>query len=399
MDLRKELLIGYIRSNEERTKATLGDRSQYVGMSDIGKAFGCFRSAVASKVSRESLYPTKAEVMEMTDDEVKEAIKRIRPLERGHNQEGGLVAARRALGYTVIEQLEITVVHEGVTIKAHLDLTCIGNNVIRIEESKSNKTIPETLYVQYEAQLHGQIGLLKRFMHEPVFSVPDGLGGFIVKDVPFAAVVSHFTGQDNPVSQLPIEGQVTSMSAEEMEPFGPYFPNDIMTNLVLEKAVAVNETANKVLAGEMTLEHVEFVKGFFPLCDYCDHNGTCPKFRDVLFVPELEGMLVQYDEARKAEKLAKNDVDALKKQIVMAFNDQDKDEDGFIITGSWRFKEGIQNRTRFDKSALPEHLKSAGLDDDTIQSILENCKASSTSKTLYVKPVKQKKEKKTKKAA
>lgn len=44
------LTQGLAVCSQKHTAATLGDRSRYVGMSDIGKAADCLRAAVASKV-------------------------------------------------------------------------------------------------------------------------------------------------------------------------------------------------------------------------------------------------------------------------------------------------------------------------------------------------------------
>ena len=44
------LRCGLERSAEQRTAIQLGDRSQYVGMSDIGKMLDCPRAALAGKL-------------------------------------------------------------------------------------------------------------------------------------------------------------------------------------------------------------------------------------------------------------------------------------------------------------------------------------------------------------
>lgn len=49
------LTHGLAVCSQKHTTTTLGDRSRYVGMSDIGKAADCLRAAVAGKV-----YPSEA---------------------------------------------------------------------------------------------------------------------------------------------------------------------------------------------------------------------------------------------------------------------------------------------------------------------------------------------------
>jgi len=41
---------GLLRHGETRTAQHLGDRTAYVGLSDVGRAITCFRAAVASKL-------------------------------------------------------------------------------------------------------------------------------------------------------------------------------------------------------------------------------------------------------------------------------------------------------------------------------------------------------------
>ena len=44
------LAKGLVESSAKRTASSLGDRSQYVGMSDIGRALECPRAAVGNKL-------------------------------------------------------------------------------------------------------------------------------------------------------------------------------------------------------------------------------------------------------------------------------------------------------------------------------------------------------------
>ncbi len=45
-DILSSLAVGLHKAETTRTANTLGDRSRYVGMSDIGKAADCLRAAV-----------------------------------------------------------------------------------------------------------------------------------------------------------------------------------------------------------------------------------------------------------------------------------------------------------------------------------------------------------------
>ena len=90
------------------TLAHLGDRSSYVGMSDIGQHWECPRAALARKV-----LPTT------------NSLERLLTLQRGHWFESGVGQALASLGLYVLPQLEINWQHQGVPIKAHLDFVLV----------------------------------------------------------------------------------------------------------------------------------------------------------------------------------------------------------------------------------------------------------------------------------
>ena len=108
---------------QQTTAAHLGDRSSYVGMSDIGQHWECPRAALARKV-----LPTA------------DSLERLLTLQRGHWFESGVGQALASLGLHALHQLEINWQHQGVPIKAHLDFVLVWGapvNAIRILEVKS----------------------------------------------------------------------------------------------------------------------------------------------------------------------------------------------------------------------------------------------------------------------
>ena len=166
-----------------RTERFLGDRKDYVGMSDIGRGLSCMRSAVGHKLAGRGLFlgqsqsPRGQHVL----------AKQIR-LERGHWFESGLSQAFRMQNLPVIEQLEIETTNLTVPIKAHLDFmfaSVTGQPTIRILELKSCEHIPSTLYSSYETQVYGQIGLLCDYWNQPAFSVRDQSGHIVASKFTF----------------------------------------------------------------------------------------------------------------------------------------------------------------------------------------------------------------------
>lgn len=368
------LLKGWIAANAARTTHTLGDRSKYVGMSDIAKAFGCFRSAVASKVSGDSRYPDAATLQAMTPAQCDALLERIRPLERGHEQEVGLANAFEAMEYNFIQQLEIRIETDGLPIEAHLDFVIFHGDRIEVVESKSNEEPPAKLYLEYEAQLYGQIGLLHRYYAEPVFSVRNNLGDYTVKNVSLPEIAKELgislPGRGYPAQN--VHGYVVSMNGTSVKTFGPYYPNSLMTNVVIRKGIAVADAAQAVRNGMSRLNDMEYKKGFNPLCDYCDFNKACPKFTDASANPEFGSILYQLDELKKKGKELKAQEDALKETLMAAYSGQGLDGKDWIDAGIGRFRVENHSRKSLDQESLKAHLiDGEGFSEEEVEEMFE----------------------------
>ncbi len=110
MGLMCQVAKGLLRHGECKTVNELGDRSRYVGLSDIGKGAECMRSAVAGKVYG-SRHPSVGKVMKWHKnqeyDKVLAALRKQLILQRGHWFEVGIEQAFEANGAKFFTQLEI----------------------------------------------------------------------------------------------------------------------------------------------------------------------------------------------------------------------------------------------------------------------------------------------------
>ena len=161
------LAKGLIESSAQRTASSLGDRSRYIGMSDIGRALECPRAAVGHK-----LFGNGDELTYQQD--LPSLLATQLRLQRGHWFEAGIAQVFRQQRLPLIEQLEIATRHHGVPIRAHLDflfVSAVGQPTVRILELKSCENIPSTLYSSYETQVYGQVGLLHALWGHPAFGV------------------------------------------------------------------------------------------------------------------------------------------------------------------------------------------------------------------------------------
>ena len=138
------------------TQTQLGNRDEYIGMSDLGSYMVCPRMAIMNK-----LHPQNSTYN----------LKHLLTMQRGHWFEDGIADALKTLELPLVRQLEIAVTHNDTPIKAHLDFVLASNHprpTVRILEVKSCQKLPDCLYATYETQVYGQVGLLTRYWEEAV---------------------------------------------------------------------------------------------------------------------------------------------------------------------------------------------------------------------------------------
>ena len=368
------LTQGLLAHGEQKTASELGDRSRYIGMSDIGKGMECMRAAVASKLGI-SAVPAASAVGGFPSEDMARALGRQIILQRGHWQEYGIDKALTATGVKRVTQLEISVEHNGVPIKAHLDFTLVWGGqrpAVRILELKSNERIPESLYASYEAQLYGQVGLLKSCWAEPCFSVPQTE----LQQVTFPQAIQSLFGVDFPESpdNVDIEAWVLSISMDQVKAFGPYLPDETMLEACLQTAVGIWRTTEDVRAGNLDLNDLDYCRGFHPLCDWCDVNANCPKFQAVN-IPSDSACGLELEELA----MLKERKTALEERIAEAEERIRQTysligAQGWISTGDHRFRVAtVAGRKTLDRSLVLDTLSSLIGNEIKAQSALEEC--------------------------
>jgi len=365
LGLLAQVTRGLLRHGEARTAQHLGDRSSYIGLSDVGRAITCRRAAVASKLGR---------VPRPSDDDIgrwlrngaecpiTDALGRQLILQRGHWLEGGVESALRANGANLITQLEISLQEGGIPIRAHLDFVVARGGdrpALRILELKSTEHLPRTLYPGYEAQLYGQIGLLKTLWDRPAFSLRDETGVPILEGQTFPQMCRHRFGIVLPekADEVEIEGWVLCLSMSEARTFGPYRPDAGMLALCRRTAADIWNAVQAVKAGRLGLDDIPICPGFHPLCDWCDHAEGCPKFvADPVNDPGLDQALAVFAKLRTDKAALEKEIEVLEGQI-RQFYGRAGDGSGWLSTGHFRFKSSrISGRKTIDPARLRAEL-------------------------------------------
>jgi hypothetical protein len=365
MALLAQVTRGLLRHGDQQTARHLGDRSTYIGLSDVGRAITCLRAAVASKLGKAGA-TTGNDVAGWLQDgqqqRITDALRRQLILQRGHWLEAGVETALRANGVNLIPQLEISAAEGGIPIRAHLDfvLACGGEHpAVRVLELKSTEHLPKTLYSAYEVQLYGQIGLLKSLWDRPAFCLRDENGTPVLERRTFPQVCHQLFGIAMPDSatSVDIEGWVLCLSMSEARPFGPYRPDAGMLGMCCRTAENLWTTVQAVKVGQLSLDDVPTCSGFHPLCDWCDHADGCPKYvADPVNDPVLDDALAEFTRMKSDKAVLEAEIEIREEQI-RQFYRRAGNRSAWLSTSRFRFKNArVPGRKTLDSAQLRAEL-------------------------------------------
>lgn len=395
MGLLTQITKGLLTHAQQETVAQLGDRSEYIGMSDIGKGAECMRAAVGNK-----LYgignPQPDEILTWYQQQqfgnVRKALSKQLTLQRGHWLESGIMNAFNANGSKVLPQLEIEVTTDlGTPVKAHLDFVLVRGGdqpAVRVVELKSTENLPKNLYTSYEVQLYGQLGFLYRYWHEPRFNMKDEHGNQKYSKLTFPELVKReFDIELPPMARhVDIEGWVLALAMSDAKAFGPYIPDASMFKFCCKTAHKIWTGANEFKKGTKNLNSLEYCKGFHPLCDYCSHNTGCPKFKGTeINDPGCNDLLVQLNKFKLQKKSIEKDIAEAEKRI-RNFYRQCKTED-WLSSTDYRFRcTEINGRSQISKNILLTELSKVMTPEQAEQLINRSITQGAPYERLYMSP-------------
>ena len=305
-----------------------------------------------------------------------------------------------ATGVKLIPQLEISIEYNGVPIKAHLDFTIVWGGqkpAVRVIELKSNELIPDHLYASYEGQVYGQVSLLKECWNKPCFGATAEHNRAGLHDMTFPEIVRHLfrvTVPDTP-ENVDIEAWVLSISMTQVKPFGPYLPDKTMLSTCLQIAERIWSEKEEILAGTITLNDVQYCSGFHPLCDYCNVNEDCPKFKgqDILeHDPAFEIEFEKLADLKDQESAIQEKRKAIEQRIKSTYHLINGDNRGWLSTSEYRFKVSqMPGRKSIDRDKLNQKLAGQIRDGTSVDDVLDQCqKTSSPYERLYISKINKK---------
>lgn len=158
---------------KKASEDSLGDRSTYVGSSDIG---GCLRKAYLDKISE-------------TNYDLATLIR----FQRGHISENIVAAMLDGLNYD--KQVECETEFEGFELKSHIDFLLKAPKELVIVEAKSVQSEVDAPYPSWVFQVQYQLHLLKQSTNKPlrafVIALNINTGWHKVFDVSYNATLAE----------------------------------------------------------------------------------------------------------------------------------------------------------------------------------------------------------------
>ena len=240
-------------------KIELGDRSMYVGASDVAQ---CPRKAVLSKTQPAA-----------------EDLNTLIRYERGNMVERIVENALDHAGIPYERQVEI--VHPEVEhFKAHLDFAFFRKDEIAVLETKSVSVLPDAPYPSWIEQIHFQMGLVA--LTDP----------------------------------RPVRGAVMAinLSSGDFQVFNGYQHNERLFEGLLQKAEHIWWSLTSGLEADTEKS---------PLCTWCHYQDGCPEFdcEDMVELPILQEVkrYLSLKENLKAVKTEMAPLKALIKQAVKPY--------------------------------------------------------------------------------
>lgn len=297
--LKDALLNGLQKLSRLHTIETLGDRSSYLGASEIG---ACPRKTILSKITpREYDLPT------------------LLRFERGHMAEDVVANALNAAGFSNFER-QVVVSSGDLPVTAHIDFvfTSETSKTKSILEVKSPEKTPLQPYSSWETQLYIQMGLLAQAY--PGYTVDKG------------AILSLNMGG-------------------EVELFNGYTPVECIFNGLMERAEGIWRIYRQLACGE---NNEELATEVTPLCGYCEHFATCPRF-DADDAPELADTVKTLVALQARQKAITKEIDSLKEALLVIASQR-----GPFKVNDCYLREATRSKKVFDMARLESFLSGYG---------------------------------------
>lgn len=138
---------------------------------------------------------------------------------------------------------------------------------------------------------------------------------------------------------------------KDAKAFGPYIYSAESLQMLKETAAAFKADLAKIGENPDYFDSVDFPKGFYPLCGYCEYNSACPKFKAGSFQPEWESAIQRLDELKQRQNDIHAEITAIEDSLKQAYRLSNSKD--WIETGGYRFRMSmVAGRKSLNQDAL-----------------------------------------------
>lgn len=344
---REQALLETIRQGlsvvSQKSDAMLGDRSRYVGLTEIAKYAECPRGAIAAKLETPTLN-----------------LEKLLVTQRGHWFEEGIKNTLLASGLNSIHQLEINLRKKCGIIKAHLDFTLVWEKpiqAVRILEIKSTERIPDEPRKQHSIQAQGQVDLLCHCWNKPVLTFRNESGMAIHENMTFPEICRTMLNLDIPAKarQVSAECWILYLSMKEAKAFGPYQHDTVKMAEMLDISASFYADLKQSEGCPSHLNDLAYAQGFYPLCYWCGFNADCPKFRQGAYQPQWEAAIQKLQELKKEQESIHSEISEIEDALKQAYRISETKD--WIDTGEHRFRlSTVAGRKSLNQDALKNEV-------------------------------------------
>ena len=343
---------GLAKQVKKTTRKTLGDRSTYIGLSDIAQFTECPRMAVLNKINPNISATSFSKLMTM---------------QRGHWFENGVAEMLTASNISYIPQLEIYKEENGVLVKAHLDFTLIWPNVqaVRILEVKSMNSIPDVPYTSHITQIQSQVSMLKKLWSSPAFSLRSPKGRIIAHDLTFPELCRNQLGFLLPETcdNIELEGWILCIGMTDAKGFGPYLPDEI----VYDNTILQASQMFQAIHGD--LNNLTYTHGYCIDCNFCEYANSCQKYKGEIHT-EFEDSLTRLKDIKKEKHNLQQEAEKIESYLKTAYININTSD--WIISGQNKFKVSTsKGRESIDIEKLKNNLREY-MSVDEAQKLIDN---------------------------
>lgn len=249
---------------------------------------------------------------------------------------------------------------KGGTIRAHLDFTLVWQKpiqAVRILEIKSTERIPDVPREQHTLQTQGQVDLLRHCWNKPVFTYRNDDGIAIHENLTFPKICWELLNLD--ISSKPrlvsVESWLLYLSMKEARAFGPYLHDPVSLARLTELADKFHADLKQSVGDPPHLNDLAYAQGFYALCNWCEFNADCPKYRQGQYQPQWEPAIRKLNDLKKQQENVKHEITEIENALKQAHSlSASKD---WIDTGEHRFRMStVAGRKSLNQDALKGEL-------------------------------------------